>query len=157
MSAANALDVRAVAVAAEEESEAPRDRQESPTVGEAEASRLSPPEAGGTGLAVEASVRAEALESGERRRVARSTGHSVTLDLRPTVGERIASLLVETPADVIRLCARQWPALWQRVLAQAREEQVRPGPMLMTVIERGLDAMADQALHPAPSPMEPNP
>lgn len=58
----------------------------------------------------------------------------------PTVGEAIASGLVETPADLIAIVQRRWPAVWARVVERARATDILPGALLVEAIERGLEA-----------------
>lgn len=97
--------------------------------------------------AILADTASEAACAGVRRRQARSTGTVVRTIERPplTLAERIATMLVEQPGDLVATVKRQWPDLWDRVIAAARIARVSPGAQLMTVIEAGLSAAAGEA------------
>lgn len=59
-----------------------------------------------------------------------------------SAAEKVATICVETPAELIATVQRQWPALWERVVGEARAAGTMPGAMLARVIERGLEAGA---------------
>ena len=58
----------------------------------------------------------------------------------PSVGEAIASGLVETPSDLIAVVQRRGPAVWAQVVEKARATEMLPGALLLEAIERGLAA-----------------
>jgi hypothetical protein len=88
--------------------------------------------------ALAAVVREEAEVQAARRKAARRTGGGVGVTLDLSLSEQVATLVVEEPADAIRVVKRRWPDLWSRVVLQAREEKMHPGPMMFALIERGL-------------------
>lgn len=121
-----------------------------------------PRPASSTGVAV--AVQREAEQAVQRRRIAGSTGSVV----RPvphvraaateagspnsapchapvqTRAERIATMLVETPGDLVATVKRGWPHLWADVLASARAARVTPGGHLISIIEAGLAAVSGE-------------
>ena len=86
---------------------------------------------------VEAVAR-ELAENAERRELAQRQGCLKPQPMPRTMVETIAGAVVDTPGDLIAMVRRRWPQLWDGVVVQARAEQVTPGAMLFTVIERGL-------------------
>lgn len=93
-------------------------------------------------------VREEAEELRSRRYRARSTGTvRVPLELRKfgvpdlSFGEGVATMLAETPHDLIAAVHRKHPQLWKRVIQLGRAEQRRPAEALYAALERGLDEL----------------
>jgi len=57
-----------------------------------------------------------------------------------TRAEQISTMFVETPGDTVALIKRRWPDVWSRVVDAARDVGQAPGAMLVSLIERGLEA-----------------
>jgi len=94
--------------------------------------------------AADAVARAAAEDRARQRRaapvslpVARPLAHA---GLTPV--ERVQTLCVESPGELIAVVQRQWPQVWQRTLDAARSAGTLPGAMLVALIERGLEAEA---------------
>jgi hypothetical protein len=92
-----------------------------------------------------AEVAKEAAETGARRRSARSTGTVANIIDRLTTAETVATMMVETPGDLVAYARRCWPDLWQRILILARREGVSPGAQLLAIVEAGLAAEEESA------------
>jgi hypothetical protein len=99
-------------------------------------------------------IREECNESAERRRRAHSTGTvRQPLELRKfgvaelSLGEGFASLLAETPHDLMVAVSRRHPLLWRRVLLLGRSSAERPAQALYAAIERGLDELEAELPH----------
>lgn len=82
----------------------------------------------------------EAAEKGLRRRSARSTGTVVNVIDSLSTAEMVATMMVETPGDLVAYARRCWPDLWARIVLLARAEGVSPGAELLAIVEVGLAA-----------------
>ncbi len=86
-------------------------------------------------------ARAAAEDADRYRRRDTTTVPRVSLaGLTPV--ERVQTLCVESPGELIAVVQRQWPQVWQRTLDAARSAGTMPGAMLVALIERGLEAEA---------------
>lgn len=99
-------------------------------------------------------VREEVNETSARRYRARSTGTvRQPLELRKfgladlNFAEGVASLLAETPHDLMVAVSRRHPQLWRRVLLLGRSSAERPAQALYAAIERGLDELEAELPH----------
>lgn len=52
----------------------------------------------------------------------------------------VASVLLETPSDLMRMVQRRAPALMGRVIEVARDAGEMPGDLILSMIEQGLEA-----------------
>lgn len=85
-------------------------------------------------------VAAEAEEAGARRAAARTISSLPVIDRAPaTIGEAVATALVEDLDDALLAAKRLWPDQWWRVVNLARQRGVRPGVVFGEVVEKGLN------------------
>jgi hypothetical protein len=91
-------------------------------------------------VAVAAAARESAFRPGMRSIAEKAPAyvHSLRRDL--TRAEQISTMFVETPGDTVALIKRRWPDVWSRVVDAARDVGQAPGAMLVSLIERGLEA-----------------
>jgi hypothetical protein len=106
---------------------------------------------------VQRAVREECDEGSKRRRQARSIGGvNQPLEIRKFgvadmgIGEGIASMLADTPHDLIVAIGRKHPQLWRRVITLGRATGQRPAQALYAALERGLDQL-EAELPPQPA------
>lgn len=93
---------------------------------------------------IAAQVAAEAAEAARRRQAARAVGHRGGPKLSAgAVAAALQADLIDTPQDAMRAVARRWPALWRRIVDDARDAGALPGAYFFDVVERGLDAMGE--------------
>ena len=89
-------------------------------------------------------VRAEALQNGKRRRIARCTGRIHPVDL--SLPERIQTEMAAEPQDLIKAIHRRHPSLWARSVQLSRQLAVLPATALYQALELGLDALERKEL-----------
>jgi hypothetical protein len=56
-----------------------------------------------------------------------------------TVYERIQTIANDTPEDAATTIKATWPDLWMEIVAAGRGAGLRPVPMMMYLIQKGLD------------------
>jgi hypothetical protein len=93
-------------------------------------------------------VREEVEDLRTRRRAALSTATvSRPLELKKSgvadlsFAEELASLLVESPHDLMVAISRKHPGLWRRVILLGRRRDERPAQALYAALERGLNEL----------------
>lgn len=98
----------------------------------------APPETLPAETGVARAARAEAEAAVERRRGARRLGGTVRAGNLGGIAERVQTLALESPADVVLLLKRRWPELWAGVLASARAAGCSPVAHLVTIVAAGV-------------------
>lgn len=86
-------------------------------------------------------IRAEALETGRRRRMARRDG-GVRNPLSPDVVAVQRALLAE-PEDGFAFLRRKWPGLLGDTIKLARADEVTPATMIVRVMEAGIRSVVN--------------